>query len=169
MRYYPFVTLACHHFFASTDNATLKWPATPFEVQRDTEKNDRIIMEVLQDASPVVKRSLGRRDLVLDVAAVLVRSLRPTIRPITVALLTSEERALVAGVVNTMIAYNLAFKQVRVEGTGAYDYVLDPPLQELLDVGAQPKYSEVRVHLLVLLTMLLPHLLPLDVAAAGYC
>lgn len=128
--------------FASTDSSPLKWPATPFEVRSDTEKHDRILMEVLQDASPAVRRSVARRDLVLDVAAALVQSLRPAIRPMAASLLTDDERRLVAAVVSTMIAYNLAFKQVRTE-MGAYDYVLDPPLQDVLALGVDSKYSEV--------------------------
>lgn len=69
--------------------------------------------------------------LALDLATPLLDLITPAVRPVAPALMHAREKAALESVVTTMLAYNLSYKQERTEH-GSYNYVLDPPIDELV-------------------------------------
>jgi hypothetical protein len=64
-----------------------------------------ILEQILQDMAPAVRNFLSTQKLVLDVLSFLVDIISPRLRPVSVALLSATEKAVLQAVVDTMISY----------------------------------------------------------------
>lgn len=108
--------IAFHHEYNSTEKQFLKYPSESWNVLQRTNKTQEVIDAVLDDAAPRIRRMLNPKTIVLDLITPMLDLLSPAIRPVAPELLSLDERAVLNGIVSTMIDYNLTFKQERTLG-----------------------------------------------------
>jgi chromosome transmission fidelity protein 18 len=121
--YLAFVPAAYHHLFAGIDRPYLKFPKIFFESHQAEEKNSRVILEMMEEASPAVRRVMDLRTFALDIVSPLLNSISVAFRPVAFSLFSDSEKLSLGNVVDTMIAYNLTFKQNKIALTGMhYDF-----------------------------------------------
>ena len=113
MRYTPFVGLAFNHEYASTDKQYLKFPQSSWKCMDLTKTHTAIVHTMLEDAAPRIRRMMSVDVVVIDLISTFLDVLTPSIRPVAPALLNVQEKSTLKAVVETMVAYNVSFKQVR--------------------------------------------------------
>ena len=96
---------------------------------------------ILDDSAPMIRRTLTPDVITTDVTTPLLDLVSPQIRPVAPTLLSESERQVLDSVVQTMLAYNLTYRQERTP-TGGYLYKLDPPVDALADFA--PTFVEDR-------------------------
>lgn len=87
------------------------------EATQKQQSMTHIAEQMLLDAVPLVRRYLSIDTVVLDVASHLMCIISPRLRPVSTALLSSAEKKIMQDVVDRMISYNIALKQVALART----------------------------------------------------
>ncbi|KAL1464382.1 hypothetical protein WDU94_004033, partial [Cyamophila willieti] len=138
---YPFVTW--HLQFAVRSWPKIVYPSVDYEASQRKLKVGQIVKDVLKGMSVSARVFNQNETFLLDTAPLIMFMLAPPLRPISSALFSSEERATLANLVDTMIDYNLNYVQIRQED-GNYVFVLDPNIElvcKLSDCGKFPELS----------------------------
>jgi chromosome transmission fidelity protein 18 len=81
--------------------------------------------------APTIAATYSTRTLLLEALTTLLRALSPTVRAASAHLLSTEERATLAELIDRMITFGLRVRQV-VGDDGQYTHRLEPPLADLL-------------------------------------
>eukprot|EP00039_Didymoeca_costata_P029228 m.23738 g.23738 ORF g.23738 m.23738 type:complete len:922 (-) comp7536_c0_seq1:1909-4674(-) len=140
MAYSPYVGASFYHEYCTTEKQYLKHPKRFWEVQQQLVASSSTISTMLEDTSPNLRHMLSPNIVVLDLLSPLLEMLSPTIRPVAKPLLSTHERVTLQKVIETMDAYNITFKQVRVDS--GYEYIFEPQIDQLAKFDAETRLTE---------------------------
>uniref|UniRef100_A0A8D3C1I5 Chromosome transmission fidelity protein 18 homolog n=1 Tax=Scophthalmus maximus TaxID=52904 RepID=A0A8D3C1I5_SCOMX len=122
MRYLPFLSVTFHFLFAHTHVPRISYPHSHYELV-ETE----IITESLPSS---IRTRISHLSLTLDILTLLLNIISPKLRPVNPQLFSSREKEQMRELINTMLAYNLAYRQDRTP-EGQYTYFLEPSKKNL--------------------------------------
>lgn len=131
MKYVPFLHVTFHLLYAAYVPPRITFPHVQFEVHQAHTKITNLLVALLADMTPAVRKFLDIRNLTLDLLPPLLDILQPTLRPVNTQLYSSREKDDLAHLVHIMINYNMTYRQER-SPEGQYTYVLDPNVEEVV-------------------------------------
>ncbi|KAG0716021.1 Chromosome transmission fidelity protein 18 [Chionoecetes opilio] len=111
MAYLPFACVAHHFRFASVGWPDIKFPPHMQEMNQKLAKNQNLVAAMVSDMRPSTRAFTGTTQLVCDILPFLVHITQPTLRPVSTQLYSKDEKRDLAGLVDTMIGYNLTHTQ----------------------------------------------------------
>eukprot|EP00054_Salpingoeca_dolichothecata_P013818 m.77326 g.77326 ORF g.77326 m.77326 type:complete len:966 (-) comp20672_c1_seq1:114-3011(-) len=129
--YLPFLNVAYHVHLASIEKPKIVYPRQGNDARIAHHNMQGVVLDMLGDCHPTVRSFLSGQAFVLDVCSALLRIITPSFRSVNITLLNVAERQLLASVVQTMLAYNIRYKQER-KLEGGYRYQMVPALEDLL-------------------------------------
>ncbi|KRX71541.1 Chromosome transmission fidelity protein 18 -like protein [Trichinella sp. T6] len=142
--YFPFAAVAFHFLFSSNVPTKLQYPHLDREVVRCLSRNANILRDIYSETSAKIHSNFDPDTLVLNILPFLVWIIQPEIKSTNPQLYSSNETVLIENAVNVMIEYNATYRQQKNED-GNYDFVLDPPLDEIVQFTSvdtfRPKLS----------------------------
>ncbi|XP_045317468.1 chromosome transmission fidelity protein 18 homolog isoform X1 [Leopardus geoffroyi] len=130
LRYPPFLPAAFHLLFASSHVPRIAFPSSQQEAQNRTSKTQNLIQTLVSGLTPATRSRAAPQALVLDVLCLLLDILAPKLRPVSTQLYSTREKQQLAGLVGTMLAYSLTYRQERMPD-GHYVYRLEPNVEEV--------------------------------------
>jgi chromosome transmission fidelity protein 18 len=130
MAYQPFAMVACHEQFAAQTKHVVRYPNLFWNATQKENETRRTLDGMLDECNPMIRRMVNQQIVSLDLVSPLLDLVSPAIRPVAPALLSPREKSVLEGVIRTMLAYNLSYKQTR-NAHASYSYTLDPPIDEL--------------------------------------
>ncbi|KRZ93196.1 Chromosome transmission fidelity protein 18 -like protein [Trichinella sp. T8] len=142
--YFPFAAVAFHFLFSSNVPTKLQYPHLDREVVRCLSRNANILRDIYSETSAKIHSNFDPDTLVLNILPFLLWIIQPEIKSTNPQLYSSNETVLIENAVNVMIEYNATYRQQKNED-GNYDFVLDPPLDEIVQFTSvdtfRPKLS----------------------------
>ncbi|XP_054268805.1 chromosome transmission fidelity protein 18 homolog [Macrosteles quadrilineatus] len=125
---YPFVIW--HLLFASLTWPKLAYPSTGYEMSVRLQKCTQLVDEVLKSMVASVRAYTYREQLIQDTLPLLLEIIVPVLRPVSLTLYNSKEKAEMSHVISVMIDYNLTYTQERT-ADGSFHFNLDPNVEEV--------------------------------------
>uniref|UniRef100_A0A3B4AUM8 Chromosome transmission fidelity protein 18 homolog n=1 Tax=Periophthalmus magnuspinnatus TaxID=409849 RepID=A0A3B4AUM8_9GOBI len=116
MRYLPFLSVTFHFLFAHSHVPRLSYPHSQHE------KN--ALSTMLSDIPASIRTRISQLNLTLDILSLLLEVICPKLRPVNPQLFSSREKEQLKELIDTMLAYNLSYRQDRTP-EGQYTYVLE--------------------------------------------
>ncbi|KRY65831.1 Chromosome transmission fidelity protein 18 -like protein [Trichinella pseudospiralis] len=129
--YLPYAAVAFHFLFSSNATTKLQYPQSDREAVRCLSRNANILRDIYSETSAKIHSNLDPDTLVLNILPFLLWIIQPEIKSTNPQLYSSNEIALIENAVNVMLEYNATYRQQKNED-GNYDFVLDPPLDEIV-------------------------------------
>ncbi|XP_006897521.1 PREDICTED: chromosome transmission fidelity protein 18 homolog [Elephantulus edwardii] len=126
--YPPVLPAAFHLLFAAVHVPHLAFPSSQQEAQNRTSQTQNLIQTLVSGITPSARSRATPQTLVLDALCPLLDILTPKLRPVSTQLYSTREKQQLAGLVGTMLAYNLTYRQERM-ADGQYTYRLEPNLE----------------------------------------
>uniref|UniRef100_A0A3Q3VTU1 Chromosome transmission fidelity protein 18 homolog n=1 Tax=Mola mola TaxID=94237 RepID=A0A3Q3VTU1_MOLML len=120
MKYLPFLSVEFHFLFAHTHVPRISYPHSQHEVR----------INYTPPAHYVHSLTLDMLTLLLDVIC-------PKLRPVNPQLFSSREKEQMRELIDTMLAYNLSYRQDRTP-EGQYSYILEPRVEEVVRYPGLP-------------------------------
>ncbi|XP_071510650.1 chromosome transmission fidelity protein 18 homolog [Diadema antillarum] len=136
-RFLPFVPLTFHMLFACVAYTKIRYPNTQYEVKTKREHISNLVDTMCAESTPHVRRGMNLTLAVTEILPPLLIILRPAFRPINTQLFSVSEKKQLKELVDTMIAYNLTYRQER-SAEGTYNYNLDPNLEVVTRFSDSP-------------------------------
>ncbi|XP_045850230.1 chromosome transmission fidelity protein 18 homolog isoform X3 [Meles meles] len=130
LRYLPFLPAAFHLLFASSHVPRIAFPSSQQEAQNRLSRRQNLIQTLVAGIAPATRSRATPQALVLDALCLILDILAPKLRPVSTQLYSSREKQQLAGLVGTMLAYSLTYRQERLPD-GQYVYRLEPPSSSL--------------------------------------
>ncbi|XP_054549908.1 chromosome transmission fidelity protein 18 homolog [Talpa occidentalis] len=130
LRYLPFLPAAFHVLFATSRVPRLAFPSSQQEAQNRMSKTQNLIQTLVSGMAPATRSRAAPQALVLDALCLLLDILAPKLRPVSTQLYSTREKEQLAGLVGTMLAYSLTYRQERT-ADGQYLYRLEPDVEEV--------------------------------------
>ncbi|XP_063961943.1 chromosome transmission fidelity protein 18 homolog [Lytechinus pictus] len=141
-RFLPYVPLTFHMLFACVAYTKIRYPNTGFEIKTKTELIKNLIETMRSEICPSIRQGINLKLAVTELLPPLLIILQPAFRPINTQLFSAAEKKQLRELVDTMIAYNLTYRQERsIEGT--YNYNLDPNLEVVLRFSDSPPVRQI--------------------------
>ncbi|XP_062508820.1 chromosome transmission fidelity protein 18 homolog [Corticium candelabrum] len=128
--YMPFVPVAFHLLFANPAPVKVMYPRAQYEVTSYLNRNVNILNSMTLDMCPSLRRAFNLQMATMELLPSFVQIVSPNFRPISVQLFTKQEKCQLRDLVDTMISYNVTYRQNRGED-GQYVYALDPNIELL--------------------------------------
>uniref|UniRef100_A0A146VUQ8 Chromosome transmission fidelity protein 18 homolog n=1 Tax=Fundulus heteroclitus TaxID=8078 RepID=A0A146VUQ8_FUNHE len=130
MRYLPFLSVTFHFLFAHTHVPRISYPHSQHEASTRLLSSGNALSTMLADIPAGIRARIGQLSLTLDVLTLLLDIICPKLRPVNPQLFSSREKEQMRELINTMLAYNLAYRQDRTP-EGQYTYVLEPRVEDV--------------------------------------
>ncbi|XP_056391327.1 chromosome transmission fidelity protein 18 homolog isoform X2 [Hyla sarda] len=130
MRYLPFLPVAFHLFFATSNIPRIAYPNSHYEAQSKLNQMQNLLTAMVSEITPAIRSRVLPQSLVLDALCLLLDVISPKLRPVNTQLYSMKEKQQLADLINTMLAYNLTYHQERTMD-GQYVYKLDPNMEEV--------------------------------------
>ncbi|XP_060028653.1 chromosome transmission fidelity protein 18 homolog isoform X2 [Erinaceus europaeus] len=130
LRYPPFLPAAFHVLFASSHVPRITFPSSQQEALSRTSRTQNLIQTLVAGMAPTARSRASPQVLVLDALCLLLDILAPKLRPVNTQLYSTREKEQLAGLVGTMLAYSLTYRQERA-ADGQYTYRLEPNVEEV--------------------------------------
>uniref|UniRef100_A0A2K5ET71 Chromosome transmission fidelity protein 18 homolog n=1 Tax=Aotus nancymaae TaxID=37293 RepID=A0A2K5ET71_AOTNA len=130
LRYPPFLPVAFHVLFASSHTPRITFPSSQQEAQNRMSQMRNLIQTLVSGIVPATRSRVTPQALLLDALCLLLDILAPKLRPVSTQLYSVREKQQLAGLVGTMLAYSLTYRQERTPD-GQYIYRLEPNVEEL--------------------------------------
>ncbi|XP_076004300.1 chromosome transmission fidelity protein 18 homolog isoform X2 [Genypterus blacodes] len=130
MKYLPFLSVTFHFLFAHTHVPRINYPHSQYEASSRLLSSKNTLSSMLADIPPCIRARISQLSLALDVLALLLDIISPKLRPVNPQLFSSREKQQMRELIDTMLAYNLSYRQDRTP-EGQYTYVLEPQVEEL--------------------------------------
>ncbi|KAM9584008.1 chromosome transmission fidelity protein 18 homolog [Trichechus inunguis] len=130
LRYPPVLPVVFHLLFAVVHVPRLAFPSSQQEAQNRTSQMQNLIQTLVSGITPSARSRATPQALVLDALCPLLDILTPKLRPVSTQLYSAREKQQLAGLVGTMLAYSLTYRQERTPD-GQYTYRLEPNLEEI--------------------------------------
>ncbi|KAG7276835.1 hypothetical protein CRUP_008785 [Coryphaenoides rupestris] len=131
MRYLPFLSVTFHFLFAHAHVPRLSYPHSQHEATARLQGNRNALSTMLAEISPGVRSRISELSLTADMLTLLLDIICPKLRPcggvsqVNPQLFSTREKEQMRELINTMLAYNLSYRQDRTP-EGQYTYVLEP-------------------------------------------
>ncbi|XP_051559515.1 chromosome transmission fidelity protein 18 homolog isoform X2 [Myxocyprinus asiaticus] len=125
MRYLPFLPAAFHHLYAANSVPRISYPHSHYEALTKTQHTKNALIAMLNDIPPAVQSRVCMNTLCLDILSLLLDLISPKLRPVNPQLYSTREKQQLYDLIDTMINYNLTYRQDR-SPEGQYAYVLEP-------------------------------------------
>ncbi|KAF7223516.1 chromosome transmission fidelity protein 18 homolog isoform X1 [Nothobranchius furzeri] len=130
MKYLPFLSVAFHFLFAHTNVPRISYPHSHHEASSRLLGCRNALSAMLADIPASVRARVSQLSLSLDVLSLLLDIICPKLRPVNPQLFSSREKEQMHELIDTMLAYNLSYRQDRTP-EGQYIYVLEPRVEEV--------------------------------------
>eukprot|EP00057_Strongylocentrotus_purpuratus_P030065 XP_780624.3 PREDICTED: chromosome transmission fidelity protein 18 homolog [Strongylocentrotus purpuratus] len=141
-RFLPFVPLTFHMLFACVAYTKIRYPNTGFEIKTKTELIKNLVETMRSEIDPSIRQGINLKLAVTELLPPLLIITQPAFRPINTQLFSTAEKKQLRELVDTMIAYNLTYRQERsMEGT--YNYNLDPNLDIVVRFSDSPPVRQI--------------------------
>ncbi|XP_048103089.1 chromosome transmission fidelity protein 18 homolog [Alosa alosa] len=137
MRYTPFLPVAFHLLYAHTHTPRINYPSSHYEVYTHTQNMRNAVVAMLAEIPPAMRSRLALTTLCLDMLSLLLDLISPKLRPVNPQLYSSREKQQLCELIDTMINYNLSYRQDRTQ-EGQYTYVLEPNVEEVVRFPGLP-------------------------------
>lgn len=137
MRYSPFLPAAFHLLFAQVHTPRINYPSSHYEAQSRSQQVRNALVAMLTGIPAAVRGRLGGSTLCLDILSLLLELISPKLRPVNPQLYSSREKQLLCELIDTMINYNLSYRQDR-SPEGQYTYVLEPNVEDVVRFPGLP-------------------------------
>lgn len=128
LRFLPFVPVTFHLLFACVAFTKIRYPKTQYEIKTKTELIRNLVETMQSEISAHIRQGLNLSLAVTELLPPLLIILQPAFRPINTQLFSAAEKKQMRDLVDTMIAYNITYRQER-SAEGTYNYNLDPNLE----------------------------------------
>ncbi|XP_056893029.1 chromosome transmission fidelity protein 18 homolog [Takifugu flavidus] len=137
MRYLPFLSVTFHFLFAHTHVPRITYPHSQHEAFSRLNSSRNALSTMLSDIPACIRTRTSQQILALDMLPLLLDILCPKLRPVNPQLFSSREKEQMHELVDTMLAYNLSYRQDRTP-EGQYTYVLEPRVEEVVRYPSLP-------------------------------
>ncbi|XP_069181013.1 chromosome transmission fidelity protein 18 homolog isoform X3 [Procambarus clarkii] len=131
MAFLPYACVSYHLLFASHHWPKIQYPNQMHETNQKLLKNKNLQTAMVNEMSPLTRVFAGGSSLVQDILPHLLYIIQPTLRPVNTQLYSKQEKEDLAGLINTMISYNLTYTQER-SLDGQYSFILDPNMEDVV-------------------------------------
>uniref|UniRef100_A0A3P8N8H3 Chromosome transmission fidelity protein 18 homolog n=1 Tax=Astatotilapia calliptera TaxID=8154 RepID=A0A3P8N8H3_ASTCA len=128
MKYLPFLSITFHFLFAHTNVPRISYPHSHCKNALST---------MLADTPASIRARISQLSLTLDILTLLLDIICPKLRPVNPQLFSSREKEQMRELIDTMLAYNLSYRQDRTP-EGQYTYVLEPRVEEVVRFPGLP-------------------------------
>ncbi|KAM6940353.1 chromosome transmission fidelity protein 18 homolog isoform 2-T2 [Xenentodon cancila] len=128
MRYLPFLSVTFHFLFAHTHVPRIAYPHSQHEASSHLLSSRNALSSMLADIPACIRTRISQLSLSLDILTLLLDIICPKLRPVNPQLFSSREKQQMHELIDTMLAYNLAYRQDRTP-EGQYTYVLEPHVE----------------------------------------
>ncbi|XP_010784184.1 chromosome transmission fidelity protein 18 homolog [Notothenia coriiceps] len=125
MRYLPFLSVTFHFLFANTHVPRISYPHSQHEASSRLLGSKNALSTMMADIPPCIRTRISQLSLSLDILTLLLDIICPKLRPVNPQLFSSREKEQMRELINTMLAYNLSYRQDRTP-EGQYTYMLEP-------------------------------------------
>ncbi|MEQ2199542.1 hypothetical protein XENOCAPTIV_002139, partial [Xenoophorus captivus] len=132
MKYLPFLSVAFHFLFAHPHVPRISYPHSHHEVPASSHllSSRNALSTMLADIPASIRSRIGQLSLTLDILTLLLDIICPKLRPVNPQLFSSREKDQMRELIDTMLAYNLSYRQDRTP-EGQYTYVLEPRVEDV--------------------------------------
>lgn len=130
MRYLPFLSVTFHFLFAHTHVPRINYPHSQHEASSRLLSSRNALSTMLADIPASIRARISQLSLTLDILTLLLDIICPKLRPVNPQLFSSREKEQMHELIDTMLAYNLSYRQDRTP-EGQYTYVLEPRVEEV--------------------------------------
>ncbi|CAK6971773.1 chromosome transmission fidelity protein 18 homolog [Scomber scombrus] len=137
MRYLPFLSVTFHFLFAHTHVPRISYPHSQQEASSRLLSSRNALISMLADIPPSIRARISQLKLTLDTLTLLLDIICPKLRPVNPQLFSSREKEQMHELIDTMLAYNLSYRQDRTP-EGQYTYVLEPRIEEVVRFPGLP-------------------------------
>lgn len=130
---YPYLQygfIVWHMLFASTRMAKIKFPVQSFEHSQKVTLRKTVCVSFLKNLSSNVRCLGNGQSMLLDTVSFIRHILSPSLRFVSLQLLTAKERHDLKHTVDVMVDLGLHYNQLRV-ADGTYQYQLEPDINLL--------------------------------------
>uniref|UniRef100_A0A3B4G8Z9 Chromosome transmission fidelity protein 18 homolog n=1 Tax=Pundamilia nyererei TaxID=303518 RepID=A0A3B4G8Z9_9CICH len=129
MKYLPFLSITFHFLFAHTNVPRISYPHSHHYCNA--------LSTMLADTPASIRARISQLSLTLDILTLLLDIICPKLRPVNPQLFSSREKEQMRELIDTMLAYNLSYRQDRTP-EGQYTYVLEPRVEEVVRFPGLP-------------------------------
>ncbi|XP_029917755.1 chromosome transmission fidelity protein 18 homolog [Myripristis murdjan] len=137
LRYSPFLSVTFHFLFAHTHVPRINYPHSQHEASSRLHSSKNALSTMLADIPACVRSRLSELSLTVDILTLLLDIICPKLRPVNPQLFSSREKQQMRELIDTMLAYNLSYRQDRTP-EGQYTYVLEPRVEEVVRFPGLP-------------------------------
>ncbi|XP_044203351.1 chromosome transmission fidelity protein 18 homolog [Thunnus albacares] len=137
MRYLPFLSVTFHFLFAHTHVPRISYPHSQQEASSRLLGSRNALSTMLADIPACIRTRISQLNLTLDILTLLLDIICPKLRPVNPQLFSSREKEQMCELIDTMLAYNLSYRQDRTP-EGQYTYVLEPRIEEVVRFPGLP-------------------------------
>ncbi|MED6250580.1 hypothetical protein ATANTOWER_031513 [Ataeniobius toweri] len=137
MKYLPFLSVAFHFLFAHPHVPRISYPHSHHEASTHLLSSRNALSTMLADIPASIRSRIGQLSLTLDILTLLLDIICPKLRPVNPQLFSSREKDQMRELIDTMLAYNLSFRQDRTP-EGQYTYVLEPRVEDVARFSGLP-------------------------------
>ncbi|XP_034743491.1 chromosome transmission fidelity protein 18 homolog [Etheostoma cragini] len=137
MRYLPFLSVTFHFLFAHTHVPRISYPHSQHEASTRLLSSRNALATMLADIPACIRTRISQLSLSLDILTLLLDIICPKLRPVNPQLFSSREKEQMCELINTMLAYNLSYRQDRTP-EGQYTYMLEPRVEEVVRFPGLP-------------------------------
>ncbi|KAE8300395.1 Chromosome transmission fidelity protein 18-like protein [Larimichthys crocea] len=137
MRYLPFLSITFHFLFAHTHVPRISYPHSQHEASSRLLSSKNALSTMLADIPACVRTRISQQSLTLDMLTLLLDIICPKLRPVNPQLFSSREKEQMRELIDTMLAYNLSYRQDRTP-EGQYTYMLEPRVEEVVRYPGLP-------------------------------
>ncbi|XP_019125345.1 chromosome transmission fidelity protein 18 homolog isoform X3 [Larimichthys crocea] len=137
MRYLPFLSITFHFLFAHTHVPRISYPHSQHEASSRLLSSKNALSTMLADIPACVRTRISQQSLTLDMLTLLLDIICPKLRPVNPQLFSSREKEQMHELIDTMLAYNLSYRQDRTP-EGQYTYMLEPRVEEVVRYPGLP-------------------------------
>ncbi|XP_041838277.1 chromosome transmission fidelity protein 18 homolog [Melanotaenia boesemani] len=141
MKYLPFLSVTFHFLFAHTHVPRISYPHSHQEALSRLLSCRNALSTMLADIPACIRTRISQLSLTLDILTLLLDIICPKLRPVNPQLFSSREKEQMRDLINTMLAYNLSYRQDRTP-EGQYTYVLEPRVEEAARFSGLPPHRQ---------------------------
>ncbi|XP_061536330.1 chromosome transmission fidelity protein 18 homolog isoform X1 [Phycodurus eques] len=137
MKYLPFLSVAYHFLFAHPHVPRINYPHSQHEATSNLQSSRNALSTMLSDIPASIRTRISHLNLTLDILTLLLDIICPKLRPVNPQLFSRREKEQMCELINTMLAYNLSYRQDRTP-EGQYAYILEPRVEAVVRFSGLP-------------------------------
>ncbi|XP_040893245.1 chromosome transmission fidelity protein 18 homolog isoform X2 [Toxotes jaculatrix] len=141
MKYLPFLSVTFHFLFAHSHVPRISYPHSQHEATSRLLSSRNALSSMLADIPASIRTRISQHILTLDILTLLLDIICPKLRPVNPQLFSSREKEQMRELIDTMLAYNLSYRQDRTP-EGQYTYVLEPRVEEVVRFTGLPPHRQ---------------------------